>query len=397
MRILLTTASVASHFYPMVPLATALRNAGHDVAFAAAPGLCPSIAQIGFQTFACGVNSRGMTPEVLPNAPVFGDGDAWTRFMVAHVFGRLQAQSLATDLLFVIREWQPAVIVRESFEYGGCIAAEAAGIPHAVLEVGAHQPKYFLELGLGDSLDAVRADFGLPADPEAAMLARYLHLSAAPVSFHDPAERLPATAHAIQHVPFAASGDERLPSWVRELGELPTVYVTLGSILGRNTRLLATLISALRNEPLNVIVTVGRRQDPAALGPQPENVHIERYIPNTLLLPFCDVVISHAGWSTTLGALCAGVPQVCVPLTADQPANARRCAELGAGVVINPDELTPGQLQDAVNLLLTRTRFRDAAHRVQAENQASPGLERAVELLERLGHDKQPLLTTHAI
>jgi UDP:flavonoid glycosyltransferase YjiC (YdhE family) len=396
MRVLLTSASVPSHFYPMVPLGTALLNAGHDVAFAAAPSLCPSIAKLGFETFACGVNSRGMTAEVLPNAPMLGDGEAWTRFMVAHVFGRLQAQSLATDVLFVAREWEPAIIVRESFEYGGCIAAEVLGIPHAVLEVGAQQPTYFRRLGLDESLDAVRADFGLPADPGGAMLARYLHLSVAPPSFHDPAEPLPATAHPIRHVPFDASGDERLPPWVGDLGQMPTVYVTLGSVLGRNTRLLATLISALRDEPLNVVVTMGRRQNPEALGSQPDNVHVARYIPNTLLLPYCDVVVSHAGWSTTLGALCAGVPQVCVPLTADQPFNARRCAELGAGIVIDPDELTGEILQDAVKLLLSQPRFREAARRVQAENQMLPGLERAVELLERLAYGRQPLLSCEA-
>jgi UDP:flavonoid glycosyltransferase YjiC (YdhE family) len=44
MRVLLTTLSVASHFYPMVPLAMQLRTAGHEVAFGAAANLCPSIA-----------------------------------------------------------------------------------------------------------------------------------------------------------------------------------------------------------------------------------------------------------------------------------------------------------------------------------------------------------------
>jgi UDP:flavonoid glycosyltransferase YjiC (YdhE family) len=110
------------------------------------------------------------------------------------------------------------------------------------------------------------------------------------------------------------------------------VYITLGSVLGQKTPLLSTLIAALRDELVNVVVTVGRRQDPALFGPQPENLHIARYIPNTLLMPYCDVVVSHAGWSPTLGALCAGLPQVCVPLTADQPFNARRCADLAPGL-----------------------------------------------------------------
>jgi UDP:flavonoid glycosyltransferase YjiC (YdhE family) len=375
----------------MVPLAEKLCSAGHEVAFAAAPNLCPSIARLGFRTFACGVNTRGMASDVLPNAPRFGDGEAWTRFMVAQVYGRLQSQSLAFDLLFLLRDWQPDVIVRESFEYGGCVAAERAGIPHAVVEVGAHQPSYFLGLGLAESLDAVRADFGLPPDPEAAMLARFLHLSSVPLGFQDPAEPLPPTAHTLRHVPFDVSGEEMLPDWIVNLEDKPTVYVTLGSVLGQHTALLSTLIAGLRDEPLNVIVPIGRSQDPAVFGPQPSNVYIERYIPNSLLLRYCDVVVSHAGWSTTLGALSVGVPLVCIPLTADQPANARRCADLGAGLVVDPTEVTPEAVRDAVNTILTTPAFCGSARRVQAENEALPGPEIAVGLLERLAQYREPI------
>jgi UDP:flavonoid glycosyltransferase YjiC (YdhE family) len=393
MRVLFTTIGAVGHFHPLVPLAQTLVRAGHEVAFATTPNFCPTIEALGFETFECGVNTRGVAARmVLPGAPE-PTGDAYAAFTESKVFARLNAQSTAYDLLFVHHLWCANVIVREAFEFGGCIAAEVAGIPHAVVEVGAYRPSWWRRAGIAQSLNAVRADFDLPSDPEMAMLARYLHLSFVPPSFHDPAEPMPATTHTLRHVSFDQVGDETLPGWISSLPDQPTVYVTLGSFYGQDTSMMAALIAALRNEPLNIIVTVGRTQDPAIYGPQPSNVRIERYIPNTLLLPQCDVVVSHAGWNTTLGALTLGVPVVCVPRSADQPANARRCAELGVGVVIESSAPSAESLRESVRAVLSSPNYREKAKRVQAENDALPGPEHAVALLERLSHDKEPLLS----
>jgi UDP:flavonoid glycosyltransferase YjiC (YdhE family) len=59
----------------------------------------------------------------------------------------------------------------------------------------------------------------------------------------------------------------------------------------------------LRNEEINLIVVVGRDQEPTAFGPQPPNVYIERYIPHALLLPRCDVMITHCGFSSVMACL----------------------------------------------------------------------------------------------
>lgn len=80
-----------------------------------------------------------------------------------------------------------------------------------------------------------------------------------------------------------------MPQWVTQLPKQPTVYVTLGTEVnhmpGFYPRVIQTIIDGLRDEPINLIVTLGRDKDPADFGAQPANVHIERYIPHTLLLP----------------------------------------------------------------------------------------------------------------
>ena len=84
------------------------------------------------------------------------------------------------------------------------------------------------------------------------------------------------------------------------------------------------------------VVQIGNANyEPGAL---PAHIHIERYIPQTLLAPYCDVVITAGGFGTIMSALQDGLPLVLVPVGADQPLNARRCAVIGVGRAIAPDE-----------------------------------------------------------
>ena len=51
--------------------------------------------------------------------------------------------------------------------------------------------------------------------------------------------------------------------------------------------------------------------------------------------PALRLVVSHGGSGSVVGALAHGLPMVLLPLGADQPQNARRCAELGVARVLD--------------------------------------------------------------
>jgi UDP:flavonoid glycosyltransferase YjiC (YdhE family) len=92
-----------------------------------------------------------------------------------------------------------------------------------------------------------------------------------------------------------------------------------------------------------VIVATGEHVDPAELGPLPNHVVAERFVAQRDVLAGCYAVVSHAGSGTVLDALLHGLPQVCLPLGGDQTLNARRCAELGSGIVLrHPRRHHPG-------------------------------------------------------
>jgi MGT family glycosyltransferase len=177
----------------------------------------------------------------------------------------------------------------------------------------------------------------------------------------------------------------------------PIVYATLGTGFNHTPGIFETIIAAARDAPVELIVTVGRDRDPAALGPLPRNVHVARYIPQSLLFPYCDVVVAHGGWNTTLAALSHGLPLVLIPLGADQPHNAARCAALHVGRVIRPADLTPQALRDAVHDVLNMPTYRRNARRLRAEMDSLPEPAYAVALLEQLARDRAPIVASRLI
>jgi MGT family glycosyltransferase len=144
------------------------------------------------------------------------------------------------------------------------------------------------------------------------------------------------------------------------------------------------ILNGLQQLPVDVVITVGQDIDPASLGPQPEHIRVERYIPQDEVLPRCDLVVSHGGSGSVMGALAHGLPSVLMPLGADQTYNIRRCVELGVGLELEPVTVTPDEIRVTVEDMLADDRYRRAAERMRDEINAMPGPEATVPLLEAL-------------
>lgn len=214
------------------------------------------------------------------------------------------------------------------------------------------------------------------------MPSRHLVLSPFPPSFRDPTYPLPPTAFSIRPEASAPAG---APAWLSGLSHKPLVYFTLGTVLNvESGDLFSRVLAGLRELPVNVVVTVGRQIDPESFGPQPANVRIERFIPQSALLPHCDLVVNHGGSGSVIDALAYGLPVVVIPMGADQSLNAARCEELGVGIALNAVQATPKSVGDAVAAVLLAPSYRESAERVRREIAALPEANAAVPLLERL-------------
>lgn len=383
MRLLFTVRSGLGHLHPMIPTAIAARARGHEVAFACGESLRRSVARSGFGFFPVGLDlstevaAERVAPELVG---LIGKERAATYWQ--EIFAGREPMRAVPELLELATSWSPDLVVRDDTTFAGCIAAERLDLPHAAVHTVAYRPLLYRLVAA--QLSERRIEVGLPPDPDVAMPFRYLYLSSFAPGFLDSAVAMPATTQYLRPNPFDDSGDEELPAWTRELGDEPVVFVSLGTVVNRHTAVFDTLIRALRELPLQLIVTVGRDQDPQQFGPQPVNVHIERYIPQTQLFPMCDVIVTHGGSGTINAALAAGRPMVIVPIAADQPDNADRCAALGVAEVVPLQQLSEASARAAVVSVLGDGTFRAAAQRLARKANDLPGVDHAVDLLERL-------------
>jgi UDP:flavonoid glycosyltransferase YjiC (YdhE family) len=69
-------------------------------------------------------------------------------------------------------------------------------------------------------------------------------------------------------------------------------------------------------------------------------------------MPYCRAVVSHAGAGTMLGALCHGLPQLCLPQRIDQPHNTAALVPTGAALALAPEEITADAVADSLRRLL---------------------------------------------
>lgn len=235
------------------------------------------------------------------------------------------------------------------------------------------------------NLDGMRAAYGLPPDPSLAMLHRHLYLACLPPSFLGPNLTIPPTVRFVRPVPFDWPENEVLPAWIDQLPRRPTVHASLGTIYHRTPGVFEAILAGLRDEPIDLLLAIGRDQDPARLGAQPSNVRIERYLPHAQLLPRCDVAVIHGGYGSVMACLGAGVPMVVLPLGGgDQDGNARRCEALGVAQVVPADQRTPEMIRAAVQDVLSDPSYREHAGQLRDQIQALPGPAHAVGLLEHL-------------
>jgi MGT family glycosyltransferase len=184
----------------------------------------------------------------------------------------------------------------------------------------------------------------------------------------------------------------RLDSSVRETDEKFTlpgalaassgalIYFSLGSLGSADVQLMRRVINCLSATPYRYIVSKGPLHDEIELA---SNMTGAEFLPQTSVIPICDLVITHGGNNTVTECLHFGKPMIVLPLFWDQYDNAQRMHELGLGVRLDTYRFTDAELHDALHRLLTdatgRSRLAAAAATIQQRN----GVRQAADLIEQ--------------
>jgi UDP:flavonoid glycosyltransferase YjiC (YdhE family) len=169
----------------------------------------------------------------------------------------------------------------------------------------------------------------------------------------------------------------------------PRVYLTFGSEaagIGFFPDLyraaVGSVVAGIADPSIDLLVSVGRAADPAALEPLPPGVRVERWVDQDEALSRVDVTVCHGGYGTVVGSLAAGVPLVVLPLfAADQWINAEAADRAGVAVALRgPEDI--GQLGAAVARVLADESYGERARAIQSEIASMPGPSEAVGWIE---------------
>jgi len=141
--------------------------------------------------------------------------------------------------------------------------------------------------------------------------------------------------------------------------------------------------AAIGLKELQFVLAVGGQLDPKQLGFVPANVMVVNHAPQIEILRRSSLCITHAGLNTALESLSNGVPMLALPITNDQPGVAARIANKKVGVVMSPEQASPGNFVTAIKRVLEDSTFRDNVQRVQKAIRSTDGLSIAAGILER--------------
>lgn len=238
----------------------------------------------------------------------------------------------------------------------------------------------------------LRTDYGL--EPIRGTVTEYagqlpLYLVPSTPEFDRNRSDLPPSVHYVGPCQWNGTSTGVPPDWIAALGEeRPVVYVTEGTMHEKGPLLLEAALEGLAHAPVEVVMTTGRHREFAwsKNGTVPEHIRIEQWVDHNQLFPSVDVVVTTGGSGTVLAALKHGIPVIAVPTAWDQPENAWRVVETGAGLRLAPGSCTPAALEEAVSRVLTEPSFRQNAERLAASFGKYGGAAHAAGLLEDLSH-----------
>ena len=370
MNVLLVSHDAGGTIPPMLALGAELVSRGHGVAWMGQPSIERRAIDVG-----CDFE------------PVAGVGNYEPRVAIEDqitVAGPLVAgHEIGEQLLEVVAVRKIDLLVIDANLAGALAAAETIEQPSAVLLHCLYAnfiETWFADLWplVGPIVNDTRAHFGLPPRESWAHLfdAHDRLLSVVPPEFDSSAVAGVAANH---HCGFLVPASPAADPAIREA---PIVLVGLSTTYQQQEGLLQTILDALGTLDVRAIASTSDQVEIASLR-CPPNVEVHEFVDHGGVLPYTDVVVTHAGLGTIAAALSRGVPLVCAPVARDQHLNAARVATLGAGIDLGPGP-TVDEIATAVSAVLSDESYRRAAGVIAQASAAAGGAPAAALDLESL-------------
>ena len=379
MKIIFASLGAYGHLYPMMPLALACADAGHEVVVATGE---PFLGRLPLPTVPGNPDTLELDWSIQETRRRHPDlhGQEFGMTMFADV----TAERIAPIMIEQCERIRPDLVIFEGMDTGAGVAASVLGIPAAAYAIGLLSS---VHASLHPATVRYQRDMWLQRNrtpPEANSL-----LAAALINPAPPQLRRPDVSGTLS-IPIRSvaynDSSAGVPAWLTAERNRPRVYLTLGTVSYGAAEVLNRAIADIAPLGVDILVTVGPDGEPAALGEVPDNVHIERFVAQSAVLPLVDLIVHHGGTGTVLGALEIGLPQLVLPQGADQFLNAEILTAAGIGRALANDAQRPGAISEAVQALLGDSAERQAACRVRDEIAAMPSPSEVVPQLVELAN-----------
>jgi UDP:flavonoid glycosyltransferase YjiC (YdhE family) len=364
-KIMFASLGGYGHLYPMMPLALACADAGHEVVIATGK---PFLDRLALPTVPG--NPAHLEPDWAIQETKRRHPDLEGRQLSMAMFADVMAEHVAHTLIAQCERMQPDLVVFEGMDTGAGVAASVLGIPAAAYAIGLRN---FVYRSLHQATVGYQRDVWLQRNrkpPEGGGLLAAALINPAPPTLRqtDGTQVLSIPIRSVAYNESSAG----VPAWLASPRTRPRVYLTLGTVAFGAVEVLNRAIADIAPLDLDILVTVGPEGEPAALGEVPDNVHVERFVAQSAVLPMVDLIVHHGGTGTVLSALEVGLPQLLLPQGADQFYNAEILPTAGVARALPNDAQQPGAIGDAVRALLGDSPERLTAARVRDEIAAMP-------------------------
>ncbi|HET9144267.1 nucleotide disphospho-sugar-binding domain-containing protein [Actinophytocola sp.] len=388
MRVLFAVAGGPSHLYPLIPLARALRQAGHQVCLAGPPRATETMRDTGLSTVSVGTGPRLSAqaradlvdtaygqPPWPADWPAHPDTLTPAQARLLEVLGRYTvaaAEAVADGLVEFARRWRPDLIIHDTLALSAAIAATVVGVPHLRYTHGT-QDAFLVEYRLDGrplpGLAGLFERFGLEPPPRPGN-----YLDTVPPSMFIGAER---PAIAMRYVPY--NGPGAAPGGLTGRRR-PRVCLTWGLVVPGALGPAATdpyraAIAAITRTGVEVLALVSPERL-AALGTAPPGARYLAGTPLRLVLPHCDAIVHHGGEGSAMTAACLAVPQLTITREPLDDQCGGRLAGTGAAIHLRHQHVRadPTRIARAVEQLLSEPGYtaRARALRDDVDRQPAP-------------------------
>lgn len=424
MRVLFVAFPWRTHFWFCVPMAWALRSAGHEVHVASSREFTVNVTEAGLTAVPVGSKEPVLQRAYREQKEAFGDGKGtvdpidlgenreellpWSYLKSlcsgAVARSRIVNDAMIDDLVAYCRWWKPDLVVWEWLTNAGAVAASAVGAAHARMPIGLgldvrlrrHFLKVMARQDPADREDPAREWLGGWGEKYGFDFSEQLLTGQFTIDQWPDSMRLETGVPHVstRYVPYNGrapySGRSLVPDWVHHEGRAPRVLATFGTSMWDMTRPLLSsaqlqkMLDSVAGLDIELVLTLPARIQ-KELERVPRNTRLVEFVPLHAIISSCSAVIHHGGLPTFCSSLAHGLPQLMVSRsTPDAALRGARLEKAQAGQWLPPHRTTGKEIGAYLVRMLEEPSFRSGAERLRQDVLAQPSPNELVPELERL-------------